>query len=171
MRRSLLLSALLVVLVLPLTAAAEGPRNGKIATTDTQKTDQDLIQGRWEIVSCEEYGKPMPFIVGAVWEFRGDKYEEYLPSNPQRRASYRFQLDSKANPKQFDSFMPGFPKIRINGEDKGDPEEIAFHAIYSLESDTLQVLFAVDHKPRPRGFDAASVRDASLWVLKRVKEQ
>lgn len=98
-----------------LLAADEGPQ--------TTKSDQDLIQGVWKIVSIERGGEPLEVQQGLRIAFQGDQCWMQLGDSPRRANEANFKLLPDADPKGIDLSKPD--------DDRVSP------GIYRLDGDTL----------------------------------
>jgi uncharacterized protein (TIGR03067 family) len=157
MHRRLLTSVLLLGLLGSAVVAAESPRPGPGPAPRQPQTDQERFQGEWKIVYVEENGRAIDILVGCIAAFKAETFDLHEVGKPPRGGPSRYRLDAKQAPKQIDWILPGF-----------DRTDIVHQGIYSLDGDSLRLLFSVDHNPRPTGFDPQSQKAGSLMLLKRV---
>ena len=95
---------------------------GGLCAGDDKKDDPDKLQGRWQVVSMELDGEPIPDVKGVrvvvkrnTWTFRGLALD---------KVAVTVRADAGKSPKHLD--------LR---EDDGD--DAAWPGIYKLEGDTL----------------------------------
>src|SRR5689334_20052679 len=85
--------------MVPLTRAAE-------STKEKTKSDLDLLQGKWRLVSGEYDGKAMPPEMIQGLDIRltvdGDKLTEVFKTHPDKPMRFKVVLDSAKTPKQID---------------------------------------------------------------------
>jgi len=126
------------------------------------KSDHDLIQGKWKIVSAAEGGtvaKPeeYPF---THFEFTADTLSFWGKSERTAKPAaitLTYKLDASKQPKTMDT---------SHELDKGKP--IIQLAIYALDGDELKLSLAPAGKPYPTKLESKG--DWSFFVLKRVKK-
>lgn len=120
----------------------------------SERTDKELIQGTWQVISLEAGGKDAPKNAFRQKRFliKGDKI-----STSGKSADLRsYQLDAKARPKAID--LPS----SVSGE--------FAKAIYEVDGDNLKLCFSQSTKlDRPRDFDTAGTR-YFCFILKRVAD-
>jgi uncharacterized protein (TIGR03067 family) len=115
-------------------------------------TDQQSIQGIWQLVAGERHGTPFSqeILESVNLEFAGDK----LITKTKRGANEnQFRLDESQTPKHIDMEMQG-----ARGE-----------GIYVLENDTLKILHDEVGSARPNSFDLNQSTQLTFMMLKRVK--
>jgi uncharacterized protein (TIGR03067 family) len=117
------------------------------------KTDHDLIQGAWKVISAEEAGispkvrDDLRFVITA--DTLAIKPGQHDP------ITMKYKLDPTQQPKAMDTsheIDPGKPIVQF--------------AIYSLDGDELKLCLAGAGQPRPSKFDS---KGGIVWVLKRVR--
>src|SRR5262245_50070252 len=99
-------------------------------------TDEQKIQGTWQLVSGERHGKAFAeeSLKGVTLIFTDDVL---TTKNKERESSAKFKLHADKNPKGIDLIMDGSV-----GE-----------GIYLLEDDDLRILHGEVSDPRPTKFD------------------
>ncbi len=123
------------------------------------KKDEDLLQGRWKVMSVENNGKKAEAKVIANMKLvvAGDKMTA-LDGNDVMD-EYTFRLDPTAKPRAIDLTIQ-------TGDEKGK----TVRGIYRLEGDALTVCVAEpDKKDRPREFSAPEGSSFMLLVFQRAK--
>jgi uncharacterized protein (TIGR03067 family) len=121
-----------------------------------KKTDQDNIQGTWQVESVIEKGKAMPadMVKGLRMEFKGNRIKTTIKAEGKEDTKeITFKLDPTKNPKWMD--------VDIDGK--------MGTGIYSLEGDTLKICHGEIGDPRPTEFSSKEGSKTSLAVMKRVK--
>jgi RNA polymerase sigma factor (sigma-70 family) len=123
--------------------------------TAAPKTDEEKLQGDWEMVGVEMDGEPMDLSKDDTrfLSFVGD-----LMSSTEHERTTRFTLDGTKSPKHFiqvwESQVVGLKTV----------------GIYSLEGDQLKICNPEPGKDAaPDDFSAAKGSDRTLITLKRVK--
>jgi uncharacterized protein (TIGR03067 family) len=135
-----------------LTLAAGGP-----------KSDKDLIQGDWEIVSFERNGKQVQDAVGDVYRFAGGKVLIMEKDDPCETCEFVVALFPDQNPKEIDFKYTGTELEDIAaGED-------TMKGIYQLDADKFVLCIAGGGDDRPTEFKTEEGQEPDLLVLKRVK--
>jgi uncharacterized protein (TIGR03067 family) len=141
----------------------EGPKTVADKNADKPRTDQELIQGTWNFVTCTVGGKK-------AWNddsppkslaFKGDKVRFRAVSGPDRKEvefESRFKLDSSKSPREMDM-------TALDGENKGKTTE----CLYEISGDTLKLCHATQPGTgRPRAFESKEGSTDFLWTLKRA---
>ncbi len=121
------------------------------------KTDQEKIQGAWQVISLVRDGKAEPVVGVEPWVFKG---ERLMSSMPESRSDAKFILDPTKTPKNLTLTFPLVFGARFD-----------FPCIYKLEGDTLTVCCHGEkfvELGRPTKFSAKAGTGAALIVLKRV---
>ncbi len=127
---------------------------------DKPKSDHDLIQGTWKVVSTEESGK-MPKVPA---DFRVVITADMLSMNPGKDADFsipsrKYTLDASKRPKAMDTsheLDPGKPIVQL--------------AIYALDGDELKLCLGRAGEPRPTKFESKAGDTVVVWVLRRVQQ-
>ena len=119
------------------------------------KSDKDLLQGAWRVVSFTHFGKKLDGDEAAKikmgrFVFEGDKVNSF--------ASCDYKLDSAKTPKEIDITPRQGPE---NEKDQ------TFAGIYELKGGELRLSFSPPGQVRPANFENAMTMS---FVLKRVKE-
>jgi uncharacterized protein (TIGR03067 family) len=115
--------------------------SGLSVAEDKPKTDQDAIQGAWELVARTEPAKPDVVCERVV--FKGDKLTFHYRLDDQRSTSEcTFKLDPTAKPKKID-FTP------TAGDSKGK----VYLGIYEFKDGELCICYRGPGSTRPKGFD------------------
>ncbi len=138
-------TALLALAVLG-TGVTSPPR---ASAQDKAKSDQELIQGTWEVVSGEKGGEKLPEeIVKAIKiTFKGDKLS-LAHGDDAKEAT--FKLDPAKKPRHLDA--------NIDGK--------TIEAIYALEGKNLKICAGEPASPRPKDFKGEG--ENIFLVLKRA---
>ena len=141
--------ATLVVLVLGLVSAAQGPANAK--------KDLDKLQGTWKRTAAEMDGKKVSAdeLQKTTLTIKSDEY--VLKMGDQTRKGH-IKLDPTKKPKQIDI-------ISGAGPNKGK----SLLGIYELEGDTFRYCIAQAGKDRPTEFASRPGSGQGLYVNKREK--
>jgi uncharacterized protein (TIGR03067 family) len=136
------------------TAFAAGPQG------ENPKTDKELIQGTWVIVSAKEGGRDTPEPRGTRIIITADLLT-FQPKNAQSEKDtlgLSYTLDPTQRPKAIDTsheLEPGKPFIDLG--------------VYSLDGDTLKLCLEAAGKPRPITLESGAGESSVSYVLKRVK--
>ncbi len=126
------------------------------------ESDQERLQGDWEVVKTEVFGKDAPEgeVTKGVWTFRGEKL---LTKSLQGTViQSEVKLDEKAKPKTLDVTPIDGPE----GE-KGK----TFKGIYELTGDDLRLCMAGPGLDRPTELKTKEGVHILLFTLKRVKKE
>ena len=117
---------------------------------DKAMTDEQKIQGTWQLVSGERHGKAFSdeLVKGVVLNFTKDVL---TTKNKDRESIAKFRLRPEIAPKGIDLTMEGSV-----GE-----------GIYALEGDDLKILHGEVGDPRPATFDPKAFPTSSLLILRR----
>jgi uncharacterized protein (TIGR03067 family) len=161
--RSLLSSFVLICLALgcgrnPETAPTPAsPAQAKAPAPEAaKKTDKELIQGTWTVVTCEQSGQPSEAWKGILFQFSADELNLIATEAKGRLKKSTFRLNPQKNPKEIDIVEKNEGKIETS------------HGIYKLEGDTLTL--CINHDPggpRPTAF-ATAMTEFSLVTFKRA---
>ncbi|MBV9124365.1 MAG: TIGR03067 domain-containing protein [Planctomycetes bacterium] len=133
-------------------------------TRDQAKSDKELIQGTWEVVSSREGGREIPADKRAG--LRILITADLLTFQPKDAKGLKdtlgihFTLDSTKNPKEMDT---------THELDPGQP--ITQLGIYSLEGDTLKLCLGGAGQPRPTRLESQAGDSSVSFVLKRAKNE
>jgi uncharacterized protein (TIGR03067 family) len=100
-------------------------------------TDQDRIQGSWQLVSFEKEGKNVP--LKGVYVFNGKKFSAI---DVKSTGEGTFALDAGKSPKTID----------VVNSKNGEGQAKAAFGIYRIENDTLTLCFDLE---RPTKFDGS----------------
>ncbi len=127
-----------------------------------RESDQERLQGDWEVVKTEVFGKDAPEgeVTKGVWTFRGEKL--LTKSLQDSVIQSEVKLDEKAKPKTLDVTPIDGPE----GE-KGK----TFKGIYELTGDDLRLCMAGPGLDRPTEFKTKEGAHILLFTLKRVKKE
>jgi uncharacterized protein (TIGR03067 family) len=143
-------TALLCLFAAGLLVAAPVPKALK-----ARKTDAELLEGRWEVVTLDRGGGPQPRKgddAEIYWEFKSGKL--FIGADDGETRSWRkLEVDPTTNPKQL-SF--GWETVFTG------------LAVYEIDGDTLNVCVNQLEQPRPTEFKGSRIADS--YVLKRAKE-
>jgi len=115
-----------------------------------QKSDAELLDGRWECVSLDGGAGLRP--EKRFMYIKDGKMD--MTDDPPPTANGPFTLDTSKEPRQLDVKWKGW--------------DVAQRYIYKLEGDTLTLCHAQDNQPRPSEFKGGG--GAYCFVFKRVKE-
>jgi uncharacterized protein (TIGR03067 family) len=132
-----------------------------LAPADEPKTDLDMFQGTWSIISNEESGQKAPpdayQLVRII--FNKDRYEVKEQDAIAELGSLK--LDAKKAPKTVD--------FKIT---KGDGEGKTQLGIYEINGDTLKLCVSMPpgSTERPTAFSTEAGSNTLLMVLKRKKD-
>lgn len=122
-----------------------------VAKDDKDKSDQDKIQGKWEMTKGEMNGENLPedFIKGFSITFTKEKFEAKLADGSGE--SGEFKLDSKAK--------PASASFTANGETR--------KGIYKWDGEALHLCVSDRGGEQPKEFAG---KDGNLFfVLKKAK--
>jgi len=119
------------------------------------KSDKDLLQGAWRVVSFNHLGNKLNEEEAAKinmgrFVFKGDKVNSFAPCD--------YKLDPAKTPKEIDITPREGPE---NEKDQ------TFAGIYELKGGELRLSFSPPGQVRPANFENAMTMS---FVLKRVKE-
>lgn len=127
--------------------------------TPAAKSDQDLLNGTWEIVASEINGKrdEMPAELRGKfhWVFTGDKIRA---TDAEGGYEATWSIDASKNPKTFDMTI-------ISGSDKGS----ATLGLYELDGDNLKLCYG-ENRPagKIRPTEIRSTKDYGIAYFKRA---
>jgi uncharacterized protein (TIGR03067 family) len=124
---------------------------------DNAKSDKELIQGTWEVVSSSEPGREVPFD-GARFIFTVEllTLQSKDATDVEDMIGVKYTLDPTKKPKSIDTsheLDPGKPIIQLG--------------IYSLRGDTLELCLEGAGKPRPTELGG---ENGHGFILKRTKK-
>ena len=122
-------------------------------------SDQDLIQGEWEIATVTAAGKDSAERRGWLCTFSADTLT-MRPKDAQQGLTLKYKLDPLQDPKEIDT---------THELDAGKPIEQL--GIYALERDTLTLCLEAAGKPRPTAFASKPADTRHLLLLKRVQKE
>jgi uncharacterized protein (TIGR03067 family) len=128
------------------------------AKGEKTKTDHDLIQGRWKVISVEEAGKAPPVPDDLRFVITADTL--FIRPGKDDPIGMTYKLDPTKQPKAMDTtheIDPGKPIVQL--------------AIYSLDGDELKLCLEAAGKPRPTKFASKAGDTSVVWVLKRVTKE
>jgi uncharacterized protein (TIGR03067 family) len=160
-------SALLLAVMMPSAGAGawsyQALNPGNEATAPGAKTDQDKLQGSWDIVALQVDGVVMPQMF--IWSekpttvFTGDKFrvriagKGLLPAGQSSDSTFR--LDPSQKPKAIDVTEEGHDGLQT------------LKGIYMLDGDSLTICVAFKGEDRPKEFKVKAKSSTMLMVLKR----
>jgi uncharacterized protein (TIGR03067 family) len=133
------------------------------SAAETAKSDKDLLQGKWHLVSGEFAGRNMPpeMIEGLATTItvEGENWAEANKSKVNDPLRYKLVLDPSKTPKQVELI-----------DLKPDPGEKPKHllGIYSLEGDTLKLCISRANMDRPTEFKSAD-RNTMFRTFSRAR--
>jgi uncharacterized protein (TIGR03067 family) len=136
------------------TASAAGQQG------ERPKTDKELIQGTWEVISALEGGRKTTEADGLRIIITAGMLT-VRPKNAQGEKDtlgLSYTLDPTQQPRAIDTsheLEPGKPFIDLG--------------VYSLDGDTLKLCLAAAGKPRPTTLESKAGDSSNSFVLKRVK--
>lgn len=128
---------------------------GAVATDKDTKSDQERIQGTWEVVSGETNGKAMPDAVGMKFVFTKDVWR--IGKDGKDGLAVKYTLDPTKAPKAIDTtheLDPGKPIVQLG--------------IYELKEDALKISLEAAGRGRPATFESKAGSTTTSFVLKRV---
>ena len=120
------------------------------------KSDQERIQGTWEVISGESNGKAMPDAVGMKFTFTKDVWR--MGKDDKEGLAVNYKLDPTKSPKAIDTtheLDPGKPIVQLG--------------IYELKDDTLKISVEAAGRGRPEKFETKPGDTTTSFVLKRLK--
>jgi uncharacterized protein (TIGR03067 family) len=127
------------------------------------RSDRELIQGTWEVVSSTEAGKNVPAdkTRAVQFIFTADTLtiKPAGARGPKDTLGMKYRLDPTSKPRAIDTsheIDPGKPIVQLG--------------IYSLEGDTLKLCLEAAGKPRPTRFESRVGESSVGFVLRRVKK-
>ncbi|HYV39571.1 MAG TPA: TIGR03067 domain-containing protein [Gemmataceae bacterium] len=120
------------------------------------KTDHELIQGTWQVVSAQEAGKSPKIPDDLRFVITADTL--FIKPGKDDAIGMKYKLDPSMKPKAMDT---------THEIDPGKP--ISQLAIYTLDGDELKVCLEAAGKPRPMKFESKPGDTTIVWVLKRAK--
>ena len=144
----------LVTMLAVLSAAtliASGGEQGEKA-----KSDHELIQGTWKVVSAQEAGKAPKIPDDLRFVITADTL--FIKPGKDDPIGMKYKLDASKKPKAMDT---------THEIDPGKP--ISQLAIYALDGDELKLCLEAAGKPRPTKFESKAGETTIVWVLKRAK--
>ena len=132
---------------------------GPGAVKDAPRTDQEAIQGTWEIVSSEENGVPVAGAKGGRRTFDAEEIT-FVEQGP--KATYK--LDPAKNPKEI------LMCIKVKVTDFGTVDTFA-KGIYQLDGDALKICWGGGgaEGPAPKDFTTEIGSGRRLTVYRRAK--
>lgn len=125
---------------------------------EKSKTDHDLIQGTWKVVSTVEAGNAPKVPEDLRFVIAADMLS--IKAGKDDPITVKYQVDATKQPKAMDTtheIDPGKPIVQL--------------AIYSLDGDELTVCLEAAGKPRPTRFESKIGDTTVVWVLKRAKKE
>lgn len=128
------------------------------AAGEKPKSDHEMLQGSWGVVSAEESGQPRPGDVGLKAVFTDDTLT--FQRDKQDPMGMKYKLDSTQKPKAIDTtheIDPGKPIIQLG--------------VYSLDGDMLKLCLEAAGKARPAKLKTKARDTSVLFILKREKKQ
>jgi uncharacterized protein (TIGR03067 family) len=114
-------------------------------------TDQEELQGKWNVESFEFNGAPVDALIDAVREFKDGNYTLTPASGEVFRGTVK--LDSSKKPKQID--------LELNDR--------TLKGIYEIDGDTLKIGYALEGDQRPTELVSKPDSGVVLVVHKRAK--
>jgi uncharacterized protein (TIGR03067 family) len=135
------------------------------ASEDLAEAELRSLEGDWAIVSCESEGRvtvidqPEPQTGFSGWRFKAGKLYGVVNGKAVWEASVR--LDTTPSPKTI--------QVALLKPVKDLPAHWGKRGIYQLTGDVLEVCYAPDKEPLPKGFDTEGTM---TWVvtMKRVHQ-
>jgi uncharacterized protein (TIGR03067 family) len=128
---------------------------------EKKQTDQQQIQGRWEVSTSEEGGQPGGAFTGATLVINGETLRIFPKgAGPRDALAMKYTLDATKNPKHLDTsheLEPGKPIKQL--------------AIYELSGDSLKICLEAAGRGRPAKLETNRGASAHLLVLKRIKNE
>ena len=121
------------------------------------KTDAELIQGAWVVVTGEVHGKPIPeqMLKSLTLVFNGDKIDiRHEDKKGESKGESTFKIDQAKKPKAIDF--------------KGAERHPAL-GIYRFDGEILVLCWAEPERPRPEDFATSNENRSTLLRLKRKK--
>ena len=125
----------------------------------SDRTDQELIQGKWKRVALTDNGEE-PSLEDRTERFMTFTGDEFTGPQQHQPKPGKFSLDPTASPKQIDLHFPSGPNSYIH-----------IRGIYRLEGDRLTIFQATDWtaSKRPTSFEPKLGDKRSLLVFERVR--
>jgi uncharacterized protein (TIGR03067 family) len=114
-----------------------------------KKTDKDLIQGTWTVVSFEADGKPSDELAQCQFVFAGDQLTITRPDREvldtdkttkkvgRKEVNGKYRIDPAKSPKEIDLLT------------MEDGQEKALPGVYTLEQDALKIVMFMGGDSRP----------------------
>ncbi len=124
---------------------------------DKPKSDDDLIQGTWKVVSAHEAGNVREVPDGLRFVVTADRLS--IASGKCDPLGVSYKLDATTRPRSMDTsheLDPGKPIVQL--------------AIYALDGDELKLCIASAGKARPTTFESKAGDTVVTWVLMRMKK-
>jgi uncharacterized protein (TIGR03067 family) len=114
-------------------------------------SDQDQIQGTWQVTAGERAGKGFPedVVNSAQLVFDADKMTTRVKN---RTTTFKFKLSPDQAPKHIDLDMDGTPGL----------------GIYKLVGDTLTIVHSEAGQDRPKEFATDAGTPLTMMTLRRV---
>ena len=113
--------------------------------------DQQKLQGKWKVESFEFNGAPVDALIGAVREFKDDKYTLTPTSGDVIGGTVK--LDWSKKPKQIDLEL----------------SDRTLKGIYEIDGDTLKISYVLEGDERPTKLVSKPDSGVVLVVHKRAK--
>jgi uncharacterized protein (TIGR03067 family) len=120
-------------------------------TGASAETDQQKLQGKWNIESFEYNGNPVEFMKEAVREFKDARYSLIPKMGDMIEGSIKLDADKK--PKEID--------LEVNGR--------TLKGIYDLDGDVLKLSYSLTGGERPTEFISKADSGTTLIIHKRAK--
>jgi uncharacterized protein (TIGR03067 family) len=133
-----------------------------------QKSDQDLLQGRWELIHREYLGKELKVAPGAfIYVFQGDNLIVETPRVGKKSTPWKYRLNTAQRPAYINFAVP---------KNDGTDNTNQYVGIYQIDGDSLKICYkllipetsagAKEANKRPTEFDS---KKAFLLELRRIK--
>jgi uncharacterized protein (TIGR03067 family) len=123
---------------------------------DKPKTDHELIQGTWKVVSAQEAGKSPKIPDDLRFVITADTL--FIKRGKDDPIGMKYKLYPTKKPKAMDT---------THEIDAG--KRISQLAIYALDGDELKLCLEAAGKPRPTKFESKPGDTTIVWFLKRAK--
>jgi len=141
--------------------AAEKPSEEKPKEEEEkpkEETDNDKIQGTWEVASCQQNGMPSEIRVGDQEIYKDDTVL-IRAKGLNKTFEAKFKLDFSKSPREIDLIV-----------DVGEAN-LGWSGIYSLDGDTLTTCWSATNsqQSRPAALVSKEGDGNTLLVLKRTK--